>query len=144
MIKRRLAAVIFFITYLLSVVYLTFFIGFRHEGNHHYQKKYNIALFRRNVDFTKLKPNAIMAYYIDIIGNILLFVPLMPLLVFARGKNISWGMSIVICLSGTIAIEASQLLFDLGICDIDDVVLNFTGGILGRLMVVFLYKKDNA
>lgn len=68
---------------------------------------------------------------VNIVGNIIIFIPagiLLPCLFkqLTNFKKYLFSMTIVI-----IIIEVSQLLLMLGMCDIDDLILNLIGSILG-------------
>ena len=69
----------------------------------------------------------------NLAGNILLFVPLgvyLPL--FSKGRR-PWLSLLWIFLIST-AVEAAQYFFRIGSADIDDVILNVTGGLMGILL----------
>lgn len=67
----------------------------------------------------------------NIFGNILVFIPLgflLPIL-FNNCKRLNNTIFISILVSASI--ETIQLLFNLGSCDIDDLILNTLGSIIG-------------
>lgn len=68
--------------------------------------------------------------------NVLLFLPLGLLgpSVFARDSH-PYGLSIGVGILCSAAIETVQLLFSMGICDVDDVITNTLGCVLGVLLV---------
>lgn len=77
---------------------------------------------------------------VNIWGNILMFVPMGIYVPLIRKK--STFLQTLLCLVIlSFLIESVQYLFFLGSADIDDVVLNATGGVLGwlfyRLLLVF-------
>lgn len=140
MIKK--ASRILFLCYVLSVIYLTFFIG-RRKGNHNYRAKVNWELFNRKADFENMYPKDILFFFVDIVGNILLFLPLIPLLMLMRGKTMGWPAAAALSLACTVAIEGLQYFFAVGVCDINDVFLNFVGGMAGKLFATPFFKKNN-
>ena len=73
---------------------------------------------------------------INIIGNIILLVPLGFLMPLAMKKH-HWTKMILLAMGSGLLIEILQMLFHVGIFDVDDVILNGLGFLLGYGM--FLY-----
>lgn len=72
-------------------------------------------------------------FMMNLAGNIVLFIPLSFFLYsfgVTRRKKI-----VAIALVTTAGIEAIQLFFHIGVPDIDDVLLNMTGAVLGILLL---------
>lgn len=77
----------------------------------------------------------------EVLANVALFVPLGALLpIFWR--KLSWWATDLICLGATCVIEFVQPLFN-GICDLDDVIANALGGVIGcaAAKIAILIKK---
>jgi glycopeptide antibiotics resistance protein len=88
---------------------------------------YNIRLFSSNLVSEQF-------YVVNIWGNILGFVPigfLIPL-AFPNFRNFFSVTFLVFLLS--LGYETTQLIFGLGIFDVDDLILNTTGGFAGYLI----------
>ena len=72
--------------------------------------------------------------FINLLGNVVCFMPLgfvIPILI-----NRKWGifrMCIMCCLS-SVSIELLQLISKTGSCDIDDIIMNTSGGVLGYIL----------
>ena len=79
-------------------------------------------------------------YYIQIILNILSFIPLGFLLVY-NIKKYSGVICGVLILLSSLSFEIVQLEFELGVFDINDIVFNFVGGIIGVLTYCLLSKN---
>jgi glycopeptide antibiotics resistance protein len=74
----------------------------------------------------------------NVIGNVVAFVPLGGFLPLLRRKTGIWtNLLIVVCAS--VAVEIIQGVFGLGASDIDDVILNTLGGLIGILFFTLLY-----
>ena len=73
----------------------------------------------------------------NLLGNILVFVPLGFLLAL-QFYNIKWARVFQIALFIGVLIESLQVIFKSGILDIDDVILNFFGVVLGFLSYKFI------
>ncbi|OXM15561.1 VanZ family protein [Paenibacillus herberti] len=77
--------------------------------------------------------------YTNLFGNIAIFVPfgfLMGLLTFKRNFPLLAGA--VLCFGTSLALESAQLLFSIGQFDVDDLILNTSGGLAGLIIVVVL------
>ena len=73
----------------------------------------------------------------NVLGNIVLFMPLGLLLRLTRpGQKIRWTV-LIVCLA-SIAVEVAQYALGVGAADIDDVILNTLGGLLGALVFSLL------
>lgn len=67
-----------------------------------------------------------MGYWNNIIQNIVLFIPL--------GFLVGGKRAIIIGLLLTIGIEITQYVFKLGYCEVDDVINNTIGVVVGTLL----------
>lgn len=75
----------------------------------------------------------------NILGNIVLFIPLgVYITLFNKDKSI-WKNTLLVT-AASVAVELVQFIFILGIGDIDDVLLNGLGGLLGVLLCRGLYR----
>lgn len=77
--------------------------------------------------------------FFNVFGNIGLFMPygfLFPL-VFKAGRKFSNLFMATLLL--TVFFEVFQLITNTGHCDIDDVILNTLGGVIGYLFFIFIY-----
>lgn len=73
----------------------------------------------------------------NVLGNVLIFMPMGLLLQLMRPRQtLKWTIAIVcIC---SVAIEAIQFIMGIGSADVDDVILNTLGGLLGALIFISL------
>ncbi|MFT3947782.1 MAG: VanZ family protein [Agriterribacter sp.] len=67
---------------------------------------------------------------INIIGNIALLIPIGFLLPLVYNK-MNWKKTLVFAISAGLSIEVMQVVFNVGIFDIDDIILNALGVIIG-------------
>ncbi|SDT34573.1 VanZ like family protein [Paenibacillaceae bacterium GAS479] len=77
--------------------------------------------------------------YTNLFGNIAIFVPfgfLMGLLTFKRSFPLLAGA--LLCFGTSLALESAQLLFSIGQFDVDDLILNTSGGLAGLIIVAVL------
>ena len=73
-------------------------------------------------------------------GNILPFLPLGFFISNKFSKKVI--KPIIICLVAILVIECVQLIFKIGFFDVDDILLNFVGCILGICTNFALYNID--
>lgn len=76
---------------------------------------------------------------INLIGNIALLVPIGFIVPFAY-RNITWKKSLALAVATGLAIETMQTILRVGIFDIDDVILNALGVMIGYGTFVILAK----
>lgn len=69
----------------------------------------------------------------NILGNIILFVPLGIYLQLLKKSKKIWTSTLIVFFI-TFFVEMFQLIFGLGAADIDDVILNCLGGLIGILI----------
>jgi glycopeptide antibiotics resistance protein len=75
----------------------------------------------------------------NILANIFLFIPLgFYVEVLLRKRKMKIKITIIILIP--IIVELIQFVFSLGICDVDDVILNAIGGLLGILVLKVVEK----
>jgi len=79
----------------------------------------------------------------EIIGNIVLFIPLgMYLQMFKRNKKILNCVTLICTIS--LCVEITQYILGIGHTDIDDIILNTIGGLLGVIIyrIIYLVLKE--
>jgi glycopeptide antibiotics resistance protein len=73
----------------------------------------------------------------NLVGNIVIFIPLGTyLLLFKNDKRVRTNLLFIFIVS--LCVEIIQGIFNLGTSDIDDVILNCLGGLIGILGCKFL------
>lgn len=84
----------------------------------------------------------------NVFGNILLFVPFAFLLPICFGKGRTFKESIIYTFLLSSLVEIYQFIFKVGILDIDDVILNVLGGVIGfmlyKIMMIWLQKTEKS
>jgi glycopeptide antibiotics resistance protein len=77
-----------------------------------------------------LGERGLMIGAINIIGNIVLLIPIGFLFPFVS-RNMTWRKSLILAVTAGFAIEGLQVILRVGIFDIDDVILNGLGVMIG-------------
>ena len=128
------------------VVYLTFFLD-RRQVSIDFRERVN---FKPMVRFVKkfevygiLRTSSRIELFKEILGNILLFVPLAAALYFLWPRRLTNIACALLIFGFTLAIETAQYVFNIGVFDVDDIVLNLIGGLLGLALFNVLNKKIN-
>lgn len=75
----------------------------------------------------------------NIAANIVVFIPLGFFISNKNSKNVF--KALIICLGVILSIELIQLFFKIGFFDVDDIILNFIGSLLGVFISLFVRKR---
>lgn len=133
-------AVLLFCLYLLLLFYLLFFsetYGRTMDSGYRYNLEpfKEIKRFWNNWDSLGWK-----SVVTNLIGNIVAFAPFgffLPILC-KKGRNFFWCVLASACFS--LAVETVQLITKVGAFDVDDILLNAFGGLLGYLGYYLVWK----
>lgn len=123
-----------FLLYMAGLVYFLFLSEeYGHGGAGEYN--YNIYPFREIIRYIRYrKLLGTWAVLTNLLGNVIGFIPfgaLVPLMV--RGARSAWRMTLL-SFEISALVEVSQLIFRVGCFDVDDMILNTLGGLLGYLV----------
>lgn len=134
--KKKILYVVFGL-YAALMLWLLFFQRLWFDGEtvrDYYFVPFTTTVYFIRVIFTSQDPSAVTHAVKNILGNVVLFIPLglfLPLL--SEKFNKLWKVlaftAAVMCLA-----ESLQFLTALGTCDIDDVILNTLGALIGYLI----------
>lgn len=135
--KERFRSVVKWGLFILYIAVMTYFMFFaeRFDRVPSDEYRYNLVPFREinrfisNRDILGMGP-----VMLNILGNIEVFIPFgMALVSISRGRMGFWTVT-VYSAALSIAIELLQLVMRVGSCDVDDIMLNTLGGIIGYLI----------
>lgn len=133
--KYQLLKKLGWLLFYLYIIFLSYFLFFSERyGRSHISEeyRYNLELFKEIKRFIKYRENlGFENFVVNILGNVLAFTPygfLLPLL-NARYRKFIWIF--ISTLLFTLTVEFIQLVFKVGIFDVDDLFLNTAGGIIG-------------
>jgi glycopeptide antibiotics resistance protein len=114
----------------------------------HFEEQSNSQMIKNGIKRANFIPFASLKYFYsvrrrvgyvlkNVLGNIIGFIPLGILLPFLfRNLNSAWKTIVAVFLI-SLAFETTQLVFNLGIFDVDDLLLNTLGGAIGYLVFAF-------
>lgn len=128
----RASGLCLFLAYLTGLIYFLFFAESYGRGMADAFYDYNLLPFREIGRYLRYRELLGMRpVVLNLVGNVAGFLPfgaLVPLL--ARSVRRAWKIGLL-SMEVSVLIEVSQLLFCVGCCDVDDVILNTFGGLLG-------------
>ena len=103
--------------------------------------KLNLELFAAYIPF--LRGGFIWLFIYLFVGNIVWFIPLGAYLVWKDPEHTVWRATLI-GLILSLAIEVSQYVFGVGVTEVDDLVLNTSGTMIGAVLmriVQYIVKK---
>lgn len=136
-----------FVAYLVSVLYFLLFAEGFGRTKVRTEYSYNLELFReikRYIEWAKLTDTGLHHMMLNVWGNVLCFVPfgfLVPIIYRKLRKAV---LVIPLTFLFSFMVELLQLIFKIGSFDVDDLVLNTSGGILGYIgfsIILFITKR---
>lgn len=125
--------------YIICLIYFLFFAestGRTFEGRTYH---YNLVLFKEIGRFWKYRESiGMMAVMLNLVGNVLAFVPFGFFLPVIVRKSRSFFYMIFFSFEFSLIVETLQLISKVGSFDVDDLLLNTIGGVIGYLIFVIL------
>lgn len=144
--KHRIFSGIMFFIYLVMLVYFMFFAEALGRSVASASYHYNIIPFKEISRFLTYRQTLGMeAVFANLLGNIVAFVPFglfLPGLINNRYGYL--GMTFL-SMDLSLFIEVSQLITKVGSFDVDDIILNTIGGVLGYFIfrMYMMYRRKN-
>ncbi len=134
----KIIVIITFAVYVMMIISVTF-LGERHALHNvsiieHFINRSNLIPFRTVSNYIRAIKNNIINYYIpikNIVGNLLLFLPMSVFLACMIKKCRSLPINLLVIFTVLITVEALQIVTRLGSFDIDDLILNMLGALIG-------------
>ncbi len=137
--RNRLVAGILFVIYIIVLFYFLFFaetMG-RTDAGRTYQ--YNLIPFQEISRFIKYRKKLGMyAFLLNILGNVVAFLPFGAFLPVFLEKSRNFWRTTLYSFELSLLAELWQLVFRVGCFDVDDLMLNTLGGMLGYALYAFV------
>lgn len=133
--ENKLAMWVCFLAYLSLLGYAVFFSSFfGREGQTEY--RYNLTLLQEIGRFYGVgtRTGEWRLFLINVVGNVFVFVPFGWFLPALFKKCRKWFSVLLFSLELSLVVEIVQLITKVGCFDVDDLLLNTIGGILGYLI----------
>lgn len=134
------------IPYLALLFYIFFLARRRPRASlepHH--RMLNIRPFRKAYYYIQTSPHnryETFQFFSDFLGNILLFIPMAFILSVTFNIDNKRKILIAVLLI-SVFVETLQFLLGIGVADIDDVILNMLGGVIGILFLKLFPELKN-
>lgn len=134
--KRQKMGWVIFLIYLIFLAYFLFFSDFFGRGSHLRQDyAYNLVPLkeiRRFIVYRKVV--GLESFLLNIVGNIAGFMPFGFFLPVISHRSRRFFNTVLLSFLFSLTIETIQLVFKVGSFDVDDMILNTAGGILGYIL----------
>ncbi len=132
-----------FVIYMIVLVYfLLLSDGFgrtvRHDSFH-----YNLIPFTEIIRFVKYRDY--IGYdnvMLNLLGNVIAFVPFGALVRFVMNRSVRCYEVVFLTFCFSLSVELLQLVAKVGSFDVDDLILNTLGGLIGYIIYIVLKKID--
>ena len=125
---------ILFIMYLAMLVYFMFFAESFGRDPAQREYAYNLELFKEIKRFYQYRHQLGMeAFLLNVVGNMVAFMPCGFFLPIVSRRGRKWYNNTMICFGLSLCIETVQLVFKVGSFDVDDLLLNTVGGVIGYI-----------
>lgn len=131
----KISGTCLFMVYLILLIYFLFFSEEYGRGTAEMIYHYNIHPFREITRFLTYRDIlGFRAVFLNLAGNVIGFMPFGALLpVMAKSARRGWRVTLL-GFEVSALIEISQLIFQVGCFDVDDIILNTLGGLLGYVV----------
>ncbi len=133
--KRKIIRIISRICFGIYMIVLVYFLllsdGFG-RMNGHQDPQYNLIPFQEIKRFI-IYWKTIGAYYslINLAGNVVAFMPFGALIRWVVNQKTRWYQAVGYTFLFSLCVELLQLVARVGVFDVDDLILNTLGGLLG-------------
>ncbi|MBF1305240.1 MAG: VanZ family protein [Oribacterium sinus] len=144
MTKNRWLGVFFFCLYLIFLFYVLFFSELKGRGfMNRAEFSYNMEPFKEIFRFLFYWKQIGLAHALEnLLGNIIGFCPLGFLLPrFSKRCRMYWYNTVMSGYLLSFGVEAIQLIFRAGSCDVDDIILNTLGTALGYVLFRLIQRE---
>lgn len=133
--KRRIIRAVSRVCFVIYMAFLVYFLllsdGFgRIEGYSHY--RYNLIPFQEIMRFIRYR-NYINfgSVIINLLGNVVAFMPFGALIRWVVDRKMHWYQAVGYTFLFSLCVELLQLVAKVGVFDVDDLILNTLGGLVG-------------
>lgn len=141
--KLRVVCSLLFILYIVAMFYFLIFSDGFGRGNGYTTRRYNLEPFLEIKRFIKYR-NSLSneSVILNLVGNVVAFMPFGMLIRWGRNKKTGFFAAFCYSLIFTVLIETIQYITYSGVFDIDDIIMNTIGGLLGYMIYRILSYFD--
>ena len=129
--KIQWGTIVFLVIYLLILAYVCYFSeSYGRTG--HAEYSYNLLPFKEILRFYTYRDQVgFHAFVLNLFGNVFAFAPFGFMVPIVSDKNRSLIRTMGLTFLLSLFIECIQLIFRVGSFDVDDLILNTLGGVIG-------------
>lgn len=135
--KFRILCLILFVIYVLAIIYFLLLSDIYGRTEVYLDYRYNLIPFLEIKRFIHSAISGGSIHFrdvcINLIGNVVAFVPFGALVRWVRNKKTGAFVAILYTFLFSLCIELVQLVTKVGVFDVDDLILNTLGGAIGYL-----------
>lgn len=134
--RKKLTKAVWLLFYLYIILLCYFLFFSEHYGRENIMKdyRYNLVFFKEIKRFIIYREQlGFETFLVNILGNVLAFAPFGFMLPFLEKKYKNFFYTTFLCMIFSLCVEAMQLYLKVGIFDVDDLLMNTIGGIIGYL-----------
>ena len=132
--KIRAAGMFLFLLYLILLTYFLFFAESYGRVSAQREYRYNLTLFKEIQRFWIYRRELGWFSFYNILGNVVAFVPFGTILPVIWKKTRGFFRILFLTFGFSLTVETVQLISKVGIFDVDDLLLNTLGGIIGYIV----------
>lgn len=137
--RKKSLYVVLFAAYLILLFYFLFFSEGLGRASTEAEYRYNLTLFREIKRFIEYRHVlGYKAVFLNVVGNVIAFMPFGFLLPPLMNYKTNWFVTTIWAFLFSLFVETIQLFFRLGRFDVDDMLLNTIGGLLGYIICILL------
>lgn len=136
--KVRIFGRLFFVLYMILALYFMFFSETLDRTMVSDEYRYNLTLFKEINRFWNMRHTyGWNVTIVNLLGNIVCFMPFGFLLpTISKNKVLKNFVSVtLLAMIFSLCIETAQLVMKVGAFDVDDILLNTIGGLLGYIFM---------
>lgn len=141
--NRKIITRISWLLFIIYIVFLAYFLFFSERYGRTIvsnEYRYNLHFFKEIKRFIKYRSElGVESFIVNFFGNIFAFSPFGFVLPIISPKNRKFIHVFLLSFELSLSIEIIQLLFKVGCFDVDDMLLNTIGGILGYILFFICY-----
>ena len=137
--RKKSLYVVLFAAYLILLFYFLFCSEGLGRASTEAEYRYNLTLFREIKRFIEYRHVlGYKAVFLNVVGNVIAFMPFGFLLPPLMNYKTNWFVTTIWAFLFSLFVETIQLFFRLGSFDVDDMLLNTIGGLLGYIICILL------
>lgn len=132
---------VLFVLYIILLAYFLFFSERYGRTITSDEYRYNLVLFKEVKRFILYRKEiGLESFIVNIFGNILAFAPFGFVLPIISENNRKLFNITLLSLEFSLTVELIQLIFKVGIFDVDDLFMNTLGGMMGGICFIICHK----